>query len=458
MRTGELGFWWRSLGGAPARRPPLEGTVEVDVAIVGAGFTGLWTAYYLKLARPSLQIVILEAETAGFGASGRNGGWVTGFFSGPPRIYRRTAGRQGFVALQRAMFETVDEIAAVLQANEIDAEFVKGGHLSVALGAAQALRLHEHVTRSRELGLAEGDLRELRRTELEDRLLVRGAHLATFSPHAARVHPAKLVRGLAALVEQLGVRIHGGTPVSALRPGEAHIAGGIVRARWIVRATEGYTASLRGLKRALVPMNSSMIITEPLPPSAWEEIGWSAGEVLGDAAHVFVYLQRTADGRIAIGGRGVPYRFGSRTGGSGHTPPATIDSLHRKLIEMFPSAASARLDHAWSGVLGVARDWCVSIDADPRTGLAWAGGYVGEGVAAANLAGRTLRDLLLGERSRLTELPWVARRPRRWEPEPLRFSAIRGVYSLYRRADRAERRSGQPSQLGRIVDRASGRR
>lgn len=461
MRTGELGFWWRSLGGAPAPREPLPGPTAADVAIVGAGYTGLWTAYYLKRAQPSLRIVVLDAQRAGFGASGRNGGWLTGFFSGPPRAYERggarAGGRASFASLQRTMFETVDEIAGVLEREGIDADFVKGGHLAVALDDAQAARLRERVGRMRAQGIGEADVRELDRVELAQRVRVAGARLATYSPHAARVHPAKLLRGLAEAVERLGVIIYEGTPVREVRAGEARTPAGVVRARWVVRATEGYTASLRGLRRALVPMNSSMIVTEPLARGAWEEIGWGGSEVLGDAAHVFVYLQRTADGRVAIGGRGVPYRFGSRTDGEGETARATIDSLRAKLASLFPALASVPIEHAWSGVLGVARDWCVSVDADHRSGLAWAGGYVGEGVAAANLAARTLRDGMLDLGGPLTELPWVARRPRRWEPEPLRWLAIRGVYSLYRHADRIEARSGRPSRLGRLVDAASGR-
>jgi glycine/D-amino acid oxidase-like deaminating enzyme len=286
--------------------------------------------------------------------------------------------------------------------------------------------------------------------------------MALFSPHAARVHPAKLVAGLARAVERLGVTIYEGTPVRELLPGQARTDGATVRARWIVRATEGYTASLRGMRRTLVPMNSSMIVTEPLAADVWEEVGWHGAEVLDDAAHVFVYLQRTADGRIAIGGRGVPYRFGSRTDEDGRTAPATVDSLRGKLQSMFPALAGVEIEHAWSGVLGVSRDWCPSIGADADSGQAWAGGYVGQGVAAANLAGRTLSDLLAdprsGERRPLTALPWVGRRPRRWEPEPFRWGAIRGVYSLYRQADRIERRSGRPSRLARLVDAASGRR
>jgi glycine/D-amino acid oxidase-like deaminating enzyme len=457
MRTGELGYWWRSLGGPPAPRAPLPGPAEADVAIVGAGYTGLWTAYYLKRAQPSLQIVVLERDLAGFGASARNGGWVSGFFSGPARVYERRGGPAAYAALRRAMFDTVDEIAAFLLEHEIDADFVKGGHLTVALGDAQLLRLRAELEHGRAHGLDERDLRELSTDELEQRVRIAGARGATFSPHVARVHPAKLLSGLAATVESLGVRIHERTPVTAIRPHEALTPAGGVRARWVVRATEGYTASLPGLKRALVPMNSSMIVTEPLTPAAWDEIGWQGREVIGDGAHVYVYLQRTEDGRIAIGGRGVPYRFGSRTDGSGETATSTVASLRAKLRAMFGPAADVELAHAWSGVLGVPRDWCVSVDADPDTGLAWAGGYVGEGVAAANLAGRTLRDLILAQPSPLTRLPWVGRRPRRWEPEPLRWGAIHGVYSLYRRADRIEARTRRPSRLGRLIDAISGR-
>jgi len=456
MRTGEVGFWWRSIGGPPPPRAPLEGPLEADVTIVGAGYTGLWTAYYLKRAEPSLRIVVLEREFAGFGASGRNGGWVSGFFSGPARVYERSGG-SSYAALQRAMFATVEELASVLAERQIEADYRKGGHLGVALGQAQLQRVRAEVHEARSIGLGQEDLRELSAEELNARVHVAGAIGASFSPHVARVHPAKLLGGLAATVAGLGVDIYEQTPVREIRPQEALTPAGAVRARWIVRATEGYTAGLKGLRRALVPMNSSMIITEPLGEELWQELGWTGSEVLSDNANVYVYLQRTADGRIAIGGRGVPYRFGSRTDGIGATAPATIASLTEKLHAIFPAAARTPIDHAWSGVLGVPRDWCMSVAADPLTGIAWAGGYVGEGVAAANLAGRTLRDLILGRTSELTALPWVGRGPARWEPEPLRWAAIQAVYALYRRADRAEQRAGHRSRLGQVVDRASGR-
>ncbi len=242
-----------------------------------------------------------------------------------------------------------------------------------------------------------------------------------------------------------------------IRAREALTPAGAVRARWVVRATEGYTGSLRGLERRLVPMNSSMIVTAPLEPSRWERIGWSGREAISDAAHAYAYLQRSADGRIAIGGRGVPYRFGSRTDGGGATAERTVRSLHAKLLAMFPEARGAAIEHAWSGVLGVPRDWCASVGAEPRSGIAWAGGYVGEGLAASNLAARALCDLLLERESPLARLPWVGRVPRSWEPEPLRWVGIRATYALYRAADRAEQRSGLDSRTARLLDVLSGR-
>src|ERR1700694_2619322 len=345
MRTGELGFWWRPLGGARSSRPALEGPTEADVAIVGGGYTGLWTAYYLKRAQPSLRIVVLEREMVGFGASGRNGGWVSGFFSGPPRAYQRRGGAEAYATMQRAMFDTVDEVARVIAEHSIDADYVKGGLLRVALNEAQAVRLRGDLQSARQRGLDERDLRELDPDELRGRLRVAGARAAGFSPHVARVHPAKLLVGLAQTVERLGVEIYEDTHVLEIRPREARTRAGSVHARWVVRATEGYTAELPRLRRLLVPMNSSMIVTEPLSAAAWEQIGWDGRELLGDAAHVYVYLQRTEDGRIAIGGRGVPYRYGSRTDGSGDTAPATVESLRAKLLTMFPDAAGVEIDH-----------------------------------------------------------------------------------------------------------------
>ena len=206
-------------------------------------------------------------------------------------------------------------------------------------------------------------------------------------------------------------------------------------------------------------MNSSMIVTEPLSDATWDEIGWAGSEVLGDAAHAYMYAQRTADGRIALGGRGIPYRYGSRTDSAGVTQRQTVEALTALLYEMFPAAAGTPIAHAWCGVLGVPRDWCASVALDPATGLGHAGGYVGSGLTTTNLAARTLADLTLGHDTELTRLPWVGHRVRRWEPEPLRWLGVHAMYTLYRAADRREQASQQPttSLLARIADRITGR-
>jgi glycine/D-amino acid oxidase-like deaminating enzyme len=368
---------------------------------------------------------------------------------------------------------TVDEVGRVCTAEGIAADFVKGGRICVATSPSQLARLRARLARDREWGDGEDIIAFLPRDELRERINVAAALGGLYWPESARVQPAALVEGLAAAAERRGTDIYEATPVTAILParagsggsessggsagaaGPARTAGsagsagsgsaaiartpfGDVRARSVLRCTEGFTATLPGSRRALLPMNSSMVVTEPLPESAWRDIGWDGFETLGDAAHAYVYAQRTADGRIALGGRGVPYRFGSKTDSFGVTDAETVAGLGEMLRRMFPGASAARLEQTWSGVLGVPRDWCASVSYDASSGIGWAGGYTGHGVAAANLAGRTLADLVLGVSSDLTSLPWVGHRSRGWEPEPARWAEVRGLYALYRLADRLE--------------------
>jgi glycine/D-amino acid oxidase-like deaminating enzyme len=439
MRNGEISWWWRALGGLPVRRSSLPGPEEADVCVVGAGYTGLWTAYYLKGARPDLRVVVLEAAFAGFGASGRNGGWVTAESVGSRERYARgPAGAAGVRALEAALRAAVAEVERVCAAESIDCDFVRGGRLAVATTPAQLARLRATLDSARAWGDGEDVLSFLNGTVLSSRISVSGAAGALFAPHSARVQPAALVAGLAEAAERRGVVIYEATPVSEIQPRLARTIFGDVRARVVLRCTEGFTSRLPGTRRALLPMNSSMVVTEPLGAAAWKEIGWSGMETLSDEAHAYIYAQRTADGRIAIGGRGMPYRFGSAVDDRGETAPDTVEALRAMLGRLFPVAAPARLDHAWSGVLGVPRDWCAAVNYDSVTGLGWAGGYSGHGVLAANLAGRTLTDLVTDDRSELTSLPWVGHHARSWEPEPARWAGVHGLYTLYRAADRLE--------------------
>lgn len=458
MRTGGVSFWWNEIG-LPERRPPLPGGMDADVAIVGAGYTGLWTAYYLKKADPSLSVVVIEKEFAGFGASGRNGGWCSGLLEGPRPLYAAAPeGESGVRRLVRAMFDTVYEIQGVVEREGIDCDWTLGGNMAIAQSAPQLARVREHVAYEQRWGATADDIRMLEAAECDSRIRVDRAVGGSFSPHCSRIQPAKLVRGLAAAVEALGVPIYEGTPVTRIEPRIAYTPHGDVRADWVVRCTEGYTAGIEGERRTLVPMNSSMIVTVPLSTEAWAGIGWNGAETLLDGSHFYAYLQRTADGRIAIGGRGKPYRFGSKTDSQGETPEETAVQLHRVLQGLFPGAAGAPIDYAWSGVLGVPRDWCPRTLADPETGLASAGGYSGHGVATANLCARIVADLVRGETgSDLATLPFAYRPVRKWEPEPLRWASIHTMYRLYRRADRAEARTGRASRTAKVADKLLGR-
>jgi glycine/D-amino acid oxidase-like deaminating enzyme len=453
--NGDISFWWQQLG-LPQQRPPLDGDTEVDVAIVGAGYTGLWTALALATQRPDLRIVVLEQRFAGFGASGRNGGWLTNSVTGGREQYASTYGRAAANAQQRAMNEAVDEVIDWATRTGVDADIVKGGELSVARTPAQLARLRaDHAS---EAAWPHTDVTLWDADALRDRIRIDGALGAMWHPHCARLHPAKLARGLAAEVERLGVRIAEGTTVREISRGRAVTDRGTVRAEFVLRATEGFTPDLAGEHRTWLPMNSSMIVTEPLPSSFWDAVGWQSAATLGDFAHVYMYAQRTADGRIAFGGRGVPYRYGSRVDDDGRTHARAVDGLTRLLHEFFPDARGVPIAHAWSGVLGVPRDWSASVGLDRATGLGWAGGYVGTGVTATNLAGRTLADLVLGNDTELVRLPWVGHRARRWEPEPLRWLAVQGIYGAYGLADRLESRGGRrTSPVARVADLISGR-
>jgi glycine/D-amino acid oxidase-like deaminating enzyme len=406
-----------------------------------------------------MDIAVLEREFAGFGASGRNGGWLSSDFATPRAAMASSHGRERVLALQRAMRATVDEVISTCEREGIDADIVKHGMIRVARNPAQLARQHHDVADSRNWGMGPEDLVELDEASLAQRIRIAGGLGATWTPHAARVQPAKLVQGLAATVERLGVPIYEGTRVQKVTPGAAHTDRGIVRARFVLSCLEGFTPAVRGQHRTLLPLNSAMIVTEPLAGSTWETIGWEGMELLGDMAHAYMYSQRTRDGRIALGGRGVPYRFGSRTDDNGETQERTIRQLIAVLHSMFPVVAGTPIAHAWCGVLGVPRDWSPMVRLDRGTGLGIAGGYVGSGVSTTNLAARTLCDLVLGHDTELTRLPWVGHTTRRWEPEPLRWLGAQLVYGLYRAADRREAASGAPhtDSLARLASVVAGR-
>ena len=439
-----LSLWHDTCRDDLTPRPALDGDTDVDVAVVGAGYTGLWTAYYLAAAEPSLRIAVVEREVAGFGASGRNGGWCSALFAAPRAAVARLAGRAAAVDLQAAMVETVGEVGRVVAAEGIDCGYVKGGTLTLATSPAHVDRIRRHVTEDHAWGLA--DTRWMTAAEVAERVGAAGVLGAAHTPHCARVQPAALVRGLARAAEARGVRIWERTAATAIRPGGVQTERGRVRAGVVVRATEAYTAELPGLRRALLPIYSLIVATAPLPDASWAELGWDGAETLTDGRHLLVYAQRTADGRVAFGGRGAPYHFGSRTDPGYDQDERVFAALERAMCTVLPATAGVPVTHRWGGPLAAPRDWFPSVGLARDTGLAWAGGYVGDGVGTANLAGRTLADLVLRRDTALTRLPWVGHRSRRWEPEPVRWLGATAVRRLAASADAAEARTGRPAR------------
>lgn len=461
----ELSLWFDQLAeaGDPLRpRPGLDGDAEADVAVVGAGFTGLWTAYYLLRERPDLRVTVVEQEIAGFGASGRNGGWCSALFPVSTAGLARRHGREAALAMRRAMVGCVDEVARVVEAEHIECHWARGGTVELARTPTQLARVRSEVAADAAFEGVDG-YQELSAARALERVGARGVLGAAWTPHCARVQPALLVRGLARVVERLGGRIAEGTTVREIRPGRGEVGPAVVtdrgtlRAGQVVRATEAWTSRLPGSGRDVVPVYSLMVATEPLPPSFWEGTaqrpgaGLARGETFTDARHLIVYGQRTGDDRLAFGGRGAPYHYGSAIDPAHDRSERVFQALHSTLTGLFPSLRGHRFTHAWGGPLGIPRDWHASVGLDAGTGVGWAGGYVGDGVGTANLAGRTLTDLLLRRDTELTRLPWVGHRSPRWEPEPLRWLGVNAGLRAMSAADAEERLTCRPSAAARLM-------
>jgi glycine/D-amino acid oxidase-like deaminating enzyme len=452
-----LSVWHQTADDEFVPRPRLQGPLDLDVAIIGAGYTGLWTAYYLKKADPSLRIGVIEREVAGFGASGRHGGWCSARFATPREKMEETAGRQAVVDMQRAMFETVHEVGRVVEAEGIDCDFRMGGNLVFATNRAQLGTVRDKIAGERSWGFGEDDFCFLGPDEARSHVRVQGALGAIYCRHSARVHPTKLARGLARVVESLGVPIYELTPALAIEPGAIITPAGRVSAEVVVRATESYTVELPGMRRSLVPVYSLMIATEPLGEEVWDQLGWDDHATWSDGRNLIIYVARTADGRIAMGGRGTPYHRGSRLDPRFEKDPAVFEMLKRVLDALMPPVASARVTHTWGGAVALPRDWTTSAGYDKQAGLAWAGGYVGNGVSTTNLAGRTLAALISETDSPLVYLPWVGHRSPDWEREPLRWLGVNLATRMMASADRKEARTGRRARRAGLTQKLIGR-
>jgi glycine/D-amino acid oxidase-like deaminating enzyme len=452
-----LSLWLDRLPGTLQPREPLGGDEDADIAIVGAGFTGLWTAYYLQRADPSLRIVLLEREIAGFGASGRNGGWCSALFPASwPRIAREN-GLHAALAMREALRDSMREVGAVTASEGIDCDYQRGGTLAFARSTAQLARGQAEVRAAADpADVGDDDLRWQDAGQVREIAGVPSALGASCTPHCAALDPARLVRGLADLVVARGARLYEQTPVTGIAARRAHTPYGTVTARSVIRATEAFTVQMPGHRRDLAPVYSLIVATEPLDAHRLAAVGLADRQTFTDYSHLICYGQRTADGRLVFGGRGAPYHFGSSLDSTHDRDERVFARLRSTLVQMFPALHGVSFTHAWGGAVAAPRDWHASVGYHRESGLGWAGGYVGDGVSTANLAGRTLADLVTARDSAPTRLAWVGHRSRRWEPEPLRWLGVNGALAVTRAADIAEARTGRPSRVAAALGRLLG--
>ncbi|MHB1129048.1 MAG: NAD(P)/FAD-dependent oxidoreductase [Ilumatobacteraceae bacterium] len=427
-------------------RDELVENLEVDVVIVGAGYTGLWTAYYLTEIEPTLSIAIIESKQVGFGASGRNGGWCSAQLPWSPEELEIEHGREAMDFIQREMFTTVDEVCRVARIEDIDCDFAKGGTLTSASSPAHVDRLRKEVASWHRAGFDNSDMCWLDANELRHTINLATTYGGVFSPHCAALHPFKLVLGLARVLERRGIQIFENSRATVIEAHQVRTPKGSVTARHIVRATEAYTSQLPGHRRTVVPLYSLMVATEPLPENVWNDLGWSQRTTFADGRNMVTYAQRTADDRIAFGGRGAPYHFGSAIDHRFDEHRRIHNKLEATVRELFPQIGDSCFTHRWGGPLASPRDWHAYATYDPATGVATGGGYVGDGVALSNLVGRTLSHLIVGTDHQLTRSLLVNHMSGQWEREPLRWLGINGLLALTELADRHERRTGQASR------------
>jgi glycine/D-amino acid oxidase-like deaminating enzyme len=452
-------FWLETSGDSLIPRQALAKSVDVDVAILGGGYTGLWTAYYLLGADPGLRVAIVEKEIIGFGASGRNGGWCSSKFPVTPAMLLERYGREKARALMLAMNDSVDEVSRVCQHEGIDVHFHKGGILTLARGNHHLPMLRSAFDAYDRLGL-EQQYQLLTTAQVQDRVRVTNVCGGLFASQNASLHPGRLVRGIACAIERRGGVIYEKTEVLGFEGGSTPklvTQAGEVRAKQaLVLAGESYLTRLPTLRRVVLPVYSLIVLTEPLSEAQWKEIGWQNRESLASCNYTVDYLTRTADGRILFGSRGAPYRFGSRISDEQDRHAGTHAHIEALVTEWFPVLKGIGFTHKWGGPVGMPRDWMPMAAFDPATKIATARGYTGQGVSTTNLTGRVLAQLIARSRTELSQLVIAQRRSPLWEMEPLRWLAVRYMQDGFRRIDEAGKRR-EPSPMDALLVKYIGR-
>lgn len=415
----------------------LAGNKEFDVAIIGGGFSGLWTAYHLNQLDKSLRIAVFEAREIGFGASGRNGGWASSEYPVTKKSLIKRHGEAKTNQLFDALDQSINEIGKFAKKYAPNAGFVKSGSLYFSRNHGQLERLR--AKSSTKDWLSAKELREF--------INVEGALGGVFDPSCATVHPFELLQGLAEFLIKRRVTIY-------QRAWATQISGGLlvnsfkIKAPKVIQATEVYGQA----NREFIPLYSLMIATEPLSNKIWKEIGNQERFTFAENSHVINYAQRTVDNRLAIGGRGASTPYLSKLKVSKEQTKSVHIRLRKLAQSWFPILESSKFTHSWGGAVAITRNWEPYLQYDRKKGFGRLGGYAGDGVTMSYLAGKIMAAEVLDRKIELRKLHFVNQPIRNWEPEPIRYLAVNSLVQLSNLADLEESKSGKPSLLNKVIE------
>jgi glycine/D-amino acid oxidase-like deaminating enzyme len=459
-----VGWWLRDALGSDAPLPawPLPADdAPYDVAIVGGGYTGLWTAWWLTERQPGARIAVVEQGICGGGPSGRNGGFVHGWWDQMPYLVERF-GPDGALRLANLVDEAVGSIGTWCAAHDVDAWYRRGGYLRVSASSAQDGEWRSAVDTCAMLGVPDQYL-ELSPAEIQARCASPALRGGALMPNAATIQPARLARGLRDALAARGVAMLEGTRVTRLRP-DAPIRletdRGSVVAEQVVLAMNAWAAGWRDFATTLLAWGSHIVMTEPVP-GRLAELGWTGGEAIADARFTVHYFRTTPDGRLAFGAGVGAAGFGGRVDGRYDSDPRAEQRARAALRRFFPSLADVHIDDAWGGPIDISPDRLPMIGSRHGGRVHFAHGFSGNGVAPAAFAGRLLAGLVDEPADDLARLPIVNRRVRRFPPEPVRFAGVRVVREALIRRDEAEdagRRASAPVRFFASLPRLLGYR
>jgi glycine/D-amino acid oxidase-like deaminating enzyme len=433
---------------AGPERPPLVGETTADVLVVGGGYTGMWSAYFLKEREPDLDVVVLEQDVCGGGPSGRNGGFLSGMYDEADLLVGRF-GEEGRRAVELAG-RSIDEIGAWCDSHGVDAWYGMTGDLGISTSPAQDRAVADSVATAERLGYGE-IYRPLDASEVRERFDAPVARGGVNVIHAAHVQPARLARGLRNVLLERGIRIFEGSPVSRLRAGSPVVAetpGGTVRAGRAILGINAWAARWREFRRRLIVRGTYILVTAPAPDRL-ERIGWMGGEGVYDFRTALHYLRTTPDGRIAFGGAGL--QVARKIGPRYRYDPRSVAELVDDFRRWFPGFADVPLESAWGGPIDVSAWHAPFFGTLPRGSVHYGLGFTGNGVGPCHLGGKILSGLALGVEDAATTLPLVNADPKRFPPEPLLTPGERVVTRAILRKDALEDRGRRPDPITSVL-------